>query len=284
MRKIFFIVFSLVILNINLAHSAEISTEGTVSVAFERFKDIMYPIDKKSDSKIRNLDIAMDYAVEILKTKPDSICSYYVLMTYYPIASNEIAIEKYMKLKNKFYNLLTKPNEDTAEKLFFLILAVSHDDEFISSININAINSEKYFNGILKIKNECVNSNYRALAALASIRYTEDLKIFTLNYPNHGAIPFIKLMLYDAKIAKNKNDKKNIEEILKLSEQYKELKLIDGKYYWTACYDIIGRAFYSIGDYVSAKKYMLLIKEKAPKDFNEYFYESILRKIEQKRK
>jgi len=276
-KKVF--IFLLLIIFWPFNSYANKSIDPDMNNSYEKFISIMYPSDNKSDSRIRNLDIAMDYAVEILKAKPDSIGSYYVLMTFYPIASNEVAIVKYIKMRNKFYNSLTKPNEDTAEKLFFLILAISHDDEFISSININAINSEKYFNGILKIKNECVNSNYRALAALASIRYTEDLKNFTLNYPNHGAIPFIKLMLYDAKIAKNKNDKKNIEEILKLSEQYKELKLIDGKYYWAACYDIIGRAFYSIGDYVSAKKYMLLIKEKAPKDFNEYFYESILYKL-----
>lgn len=282
MRKIFFIVFSLFFFNINLAFSAEISTEGTVSVAFERFKDIMYPSDKTSDSGIRNLDVAMDYAVEILKTNPSSIEPFHVIRANYNIESNEVAFNKYLKLRSKFYNDLDNPNTDTAEKLFFLILAKYHDCEYTGE-KLFRENKKKYIKGILKIRDECKNSHYKALATIFPVRDLGEYVIFLKEFPSHPAIPFMKIYHYDDLIYNMKHDEA-IKELLKASKKYKNLKDINGKEYWITCYELLVRAFFRKGDYINATKYLMIIKEKAPEYYNEKDYKEILDAIKKNKK
>lgn len=309
MRKIFFIVFSLFFLNINLAFSAEISTEGTVSVAFERFKEIMYPSDKTSDSRIRNLDIAMDYAVEILKTNPSSIDAFHVIKTNYHIESNEVAFNKYLKFRSKYYNDLDNPDTDTAEKLFFLILAQRHDSEYTEHKSTHEYaenklnreyteykltrgyavkklireNTEKYINGIIKIRKECKDKRYRALAAIFPARDLGEYAYFLKKFPNHVANPFMKLYHFRNLIYSWKYDEA-IKELLKASKKYKKLKDINGKDYWITCYDLLTRAYCGISDYENANKYLMLIKEKAPEYYNENVYEGILSAIKKHKK
>jgi tetratricopeptide (TPR) repeat protein len=252
-----------------LAHSAEISAESTVSVGFERFKDIMYPIDKTSDSAIRNLDIAMDYAVEILKTRPSSIEAYHVIKTNYNIESNEVAFNKYLKLRSKFYGDLDNPNTDTAEKLFFLILARRHDCE-CTEHKLAKDNTEKYNMGIIKIRKECKDIRYRALAAILPVRDLREYAYFIENFPNHNAIPFMNIYQFNNLIMYGKHDEA-IKELLKASKKYPKLKDINGKDYWITCYELLARSYCRIKDYDNANKYLMLIKKNAPEYYEKNF-------------
>lgn len=276
MQKIYLIIVLLLCLP-NGSYANE-KSEINSKKNFEIFKEIMYPINNNNIPNIEKLDIAMDYAVEILKTKPDSLEAYYVLDADYEIESNEVAFKKYLKLRKKLFNNLTNPNTNTAEKLFFLNIALYKDSKYTGYSDLSLKNNEKFIHCILKIRMKCKDPNYRALAALIPVYDLLEYEYFIDHFPNHAAIPFIKLIMYEALIIGDNFDEA-IKKILKSLEQYKNIKYLNGKDYYIQCYYLLARAYFGKKEFEKSFNYMMTIKEKAPQYFNEGFYEVLLHKL-----
>jgi len=273
MQKIYLIIILLLCLP-NGSYANE-KSKINLNKQFEIFKEIMCPINNNNIPNIEKLDIAMDYAVEILKTKPYSLDAYYVLEADYKIESNEAALKKYLKLRNRFFNNLNNPDIDIAEKLFFLNIALFKDYKYTGYSDLSFENGEKFINSILNIRMKCKDQDYRALASLIPVRDLLEYEYFVKHYPKHPAIPFIKLILFEALIIGDKFDEA-IKEILKALEQYKNIKYLNGKDYSIQCYYLLAQAYHGKKKYDYAMKYMMLINEMAPEYLNKGFLEVLL--------
>lgn len=217
-------------------------------------------------------DDIMNYSVEIMKKAPESSQAAATTLTYLlPLSQINYDAQKiyenyYNKFMNNFEN--TDINLETAEKLFFLMTHLGHIA--FSNKETEEIGEKKWKickNVLKKIKNECKNNSYRALATLilASVENKVDyLFEFIEKYPNHPIISTVKLSIITAKYDFRTEKRKYIDEIIKLMSEYKDVIDASGYTFEINCYEALAGAYLNINDKITAQKYIDIIKTKTP--------------------
>jgi len=195
MKIIKIILTILIITQFSSAAFAQDSTETTVEVYVNQlFTNLQQIISSPSEEYTeQNMHKAMDYSVEILKLAPGSLAAYCTLGQYdftLKYRFGDKAKEKYKQLKDKYLNEIENFNDDVAEKLILMTLLYEFDPENDKNY---AINRKKCLDVLKKMKNECQNNDYAALALaiLLDRKYDKYNEEFMRRYPNHPAIPLL---------------------------------------------------------------------------------------------
>lgn len=226
------------------------------------FMDLQNIINSPSEEyTTQNMHNAMDYSVEILKIAPSSLAAYCALSQYdftLKFKFSDKAKEKYKQLKEKYLADLENYNDNTAERLFFMTLLYKFDPE---NDDKYPVNRERCVNVLKKMKNECLNKDYAALALaiLLNRRYDKYNEEFIQKYPSHPAIPLIELGN-----AMSENYQETAEKTLKLAEKYKDIVMADGKPFKIDCYSVLASCYYELGDEETAQKYYQKIEKECP--------------------
>ncbi len=256
-----------IIIQFSSAAYAQNNIATTVEVHINQlFTDIQKIICSPSeDYTTNNMHVALDYSVEVLRIAPGSLAAYCTLGQYdftLKYRFGDKAKEKYKRLKDKYINEIENFNDDVAEKLIFMTLLYEFDPENDKNY---AINRKKCLEALKKMKDECQNKDYAALALaiLLDRRYDKYNEEFIRRYPNHPAIPLIEL---GNSMSENYQD--SIEKILKLAEKHKNVVMPDGIPFKVDCYSAVSSFYYEIGNKEMAHKYF----EKIEKEYPNYIY------------
>ena len=267
MKIIKIILTILIITQFSSAVFAQDSTETTGEVYVNQlFTNLQQIISSPSEEYTeQNMHKAMDYSVEILKLAPGSLAAYCTLGQYdftLKYRFGDKAKEKYKQLKDKYLNEIENFNDDVAEKLIFMTLLYEFDPENDKNY---AINRKKCLDVLKKMKDECQNNDYAALALaiLLDRKYDKYNEEFMRRYPNHPAIPLIELGN-----SMSENYQESIEKILKLAEKHKDVVMPDGIPFKVDCYSAVSSFYYEIGNKEMAQKYF----EKIEKEYPNYIY------------
>lgn len=274
MKKIKYIIFALLLILININFSFAQTDTDEVAVK-EMYKDFFtlgcYIVNGPEPGACDEYDNKMlkliDVAIQILKTSPNSLEAYNALL-FFPNSFEvftDVVVNKYKELKAQCYEGLNDPDTNTAEKLFFMHLT----NIYHGSLEPGEKHSElfnKCMDGLKKMKNECKNKDYQALAtgALFNEGKIEDCRIeFLKKFPDHLAIPYVKLhIIGDYYI--NENYEKCIEELNLLLNQYKDTTTPEGWKFEVCCYELFAGCYARLRDFPTAQKYLTLIEEKSP--------------------
>jgi hypothetical protein len=282
MKKILLVVL-LILFFSNNAFSKEIQNKKEINDMYLKLHDIMY-----SDSKEvinMKLDIAMDYAVEILEKSPWSLEAYYVekafIYSNYNIASNDNALKKYVELRNKFEDNLDNRRTDSVKKLLYIAIYLSNhyvkDQRYFERFDERK--TEIYY---MAVTNNIIRFGHKiSTQALANLVMShihmfssEYSKEFIRRFPNHPARPMIELKTARVKFLKpmglrDSSSLKDIEIIIKLVEKYGDIMLPLGWKFKVECYSYLAKKLYYADFRDEAQKYILLVKENAPDNFSD---------------
>lgn len=268
MKKILLLFFVLLLFNVNLPNSSAFNKndnnklyKACVKILTER-----YPSNISESEKWKDISSAISGAVEIIKSDPTSLESICIINTIRDCQnwSNDNRFRAMYKIwHEKFLNNFEEVENDLAEKIIFLRTAQLAEGAFIKSDSILKNNTIKIFNYLRKIKDECSNKNYAALALWSLVTSNSDKKYhseFLNKYPDHPANIFIKLDL----VFSDGSIDEQIAKINMLIKEYGQLKLPDGWNFETECQYAIGFLYTEKKDFESAKHYLSLVEEKAP--------------------
>ncbi len=260
MNKFYLKIILIIIINV-LSSLDCIAQTNEISI-----NDLYRDFNKIIDSK-ENQDIAIDRAIEILTKSPESIEAYRTLTVIRDIEVTDKLRQKYNSLFTKYFSNLNDIESNTAEKLILIRLILmcfydfkSHED----SQKKDKICDET----LIKMKNECENKNYSALALkilfLSKFKGDECRKEFIKNYPNHPAIPYVELDLYVANHWVNNEPTKGLEEAQKILKKYPAVITPDGPRFALSVYGFMSTFYARLKDYNNAIKYFNLIKDECP--------------------
>lgn len=267
MKIIKIILTILIIIQFSSVACAQDTIETTVEVHVNQLftnlqRIISSPLEEYT---VQNMHKAMDYSIEILKIAPGTLAAYCTLGQYdftLKYRFGDKAKEKYKQLKYKYLDDLENFNDDVAERLIFMTLLYEFDPENDKNYAKNRV---KCLETLKKMKDECQNKDYAALALaiLLDRRHDKYNEEFMQRYPNHPAIPLIELGN-----AMSENYQESIEKILKLAEKYKDVIMPDGIPFKVDCYSAVSSFYYEIGNKEMAQKYF----EKIEKEHPDYIY------------
>lgn len=252
-----------------MAQDSSDSNEISINQLYRDMTRITFPAAEEFEKgkEFEKMDVAMDYTVEILKRNPASLEAYCALSHIRAgIKYNQAAINKYKLLKEKYLNFLNDPDTDPAEKLVFMAI-LYNDDPGVASDNLLEKNHQISVEGLKKMKDECKNKNYAALATLVLFsERNKNLHCFEFieKFPTHVAVPIVKLSIATGYIFIEKDYDKCIAEVNKLQDQYKNYDVPDGWKFSVPCYEILALAYIAKKDHDNTLKYYNLIIEKAP--------------------
>lgn len=215
----------------------------------------------------KNQDIAIDRAIEILKKEPESIEAFRTLTVIRDIEVTDALRQKYNNLFSQHFSEFNNINSNTAEKLILIRLILMCFYDFKSYEEVwekNKICDET----LIKMKNECSNKNYSALALkllfLNQKKGDEYRKEFLKEYPNHTAIPYIELELSVGNCWFNNEPAKGLDEAQKFLKKYPNIITPDGPRLALTVYGSISIFYARLKDYNNAIKYFNLIKTECP--------------------
>lgn len=254
---------------------------------FKEFNLITHPLLSVPDSeKFKNINKAYDIMLNVLENYPSSItaCSMLDLIEGGILwDKDKIMLEKYQKLKDKCMNNLDDPNTNSAEKLMFMRIAA--DIEYVlTSGNEKELNnmSIKCNAGLLKMKNECTNPDYAALAHIALSRGADEKGNveFIQKYPEHPYVQCAEQNLITIKYywTENPDYNKYISETEKLCEKYKENYMPGGYSSEIGLYIFYIGIYHRMKDREKVLYYLKLLKEKAPDNDSFLNFETIYNK------
>jgi len=260
MNKFYLKIILIIVISILSSTDCNAQThEISINDLYKEFKKII-------DSK-ENQDIAIDRAIEILTKSPESIEAYITLTEIRDIEVTDKLRQKYNHLMNQYFSSLNEINSNTAEKIILIRLILmgfynfkSHEDSQEKDKICDAT--------LIKIKNECNNKNYSALALkilfLSSFKGDECRKEFLKDYPNHPAIPYIELELGVGNCWVNNEPEKGLDEAQKFLKKYSNIITPDGSRLTLTVYGFMSIFYARLKDYSNATKYMNLIKNECP--------------------
>ena len=272
--KIIFILLTFfIIINYSNSYSQD-SYEVDLKQMYKHYSSLVFKLEEpmkvyefqKDITKIINLLIKM------IKTSPESAEAYHALASF-PISLDIMDDEPkqlFLSLENKYIDKLSNPDEDSAEKLVFMMLTKTYPSRFRITLS-EETDQEKYEKCLLGLQfmTGSQNKDYAALATTelfnrAGTGITFDYrKTFLTSYPSHPAIPHVKLILITDYYAVEKYQT-CIDETKKLCEEYKNLLLPDGWTFEVSCYELLAMCYIELNDLENALKYYKLICEKAP--------------------
>jgi len=253
------------------SHSTSYAEDIGAPELYNKLCDIMKIDEVKYMQPVKNVDVAIDYAVEILKKWPESIEAVFALnrVASYFIIFDEKAKQKCIKWRDDFLENPNNLGKSTAEILVYTSLLNCRSeftDKGIKYIDIVKKDRQVISNTIDMIKNECKDERYRALALTLSFGAlgNESEYEFINKYPSHFAIPFILLQFSKLDLLRSKYQK-CITETLSILDKYKNVKM-PGEYgkFESHCYIVLAEAYCIQNDYQNSMKYIKLIKEKDP--------------------
>lgn len=209
-------------------------------------------------------DDVIDYAVQIIKYKPDSIAAYLTISGMVGLEIDYKARKKYEEMKLKYGNVLDNYEKDLPEKIILLELMMycMEGESNISLKELNKINIEK----VLKFSSECNDKRYSALADSILFRVgILDEKIkkyeeFKNKYPDHPAIPYVELQR-TARYSTNKEYQKCIEETQNLIKKYGNIQNPAGYKMVISCYSLLFDCYFEMNDKNNAELYLKKIEE-----------------------
>lgn len=263
MKKI--ILFSIIIiahLSLTVICNAE-TTEISINKLYLDYKKILYSEN--------NQDLAIDYAINILKKAPESVEAYRTMTIIRDIEVTEKLRQKYNNLMELYFKNLNEINSNTAEKIILirLILMCFYNFKSYEEVREKDIICDE---ALLKIKNECKNKNYSAIALqilfLSQSKGENRMKEFLRDFPKHPAVPYVDLELnlvshwlnYTSEI----EAKKGLEKAHKFLETYPNIITPDGPRFTLSIYGFISTFYARINDRENAMKYYNLIKTECP--------------------
>lgn len=228
--------------------------------------DLYRNFNKIIDSK-ENQDIAIDHAIEILQKAPESIEAFRTLTVIRDIEVTDALRQKYNSLFAQYFSELNDTNSNTAEKLILIRLILMCFYDFKSYEEVwgkDKICDET----LIKIKNECNNKNYSALALkilfLNQKKGEDYMREFIEEYSDHPAIPYVELELNIVGCWINNEPTKGLEEAQKILKKYSTLITPDGPRFALSVYGFMSTFYARLKDYNNAFKYFNLIKAECP--------------------
>ena len=265
-KKILILIIILLFLIPKFAVSKDSTDQIELNKLFKSFDKIMYPTVENDLEKWKDLSTAIDYAVEILKINPYSSEAYSVIASFHPgidFNNDKKALAKYKLLKQKHLKHLNDFDTDLAEKLITMRIMYCGDpgnyneDSMLQNIDFS-------ITFLKKMKKDCKDKRLASLASAALFKEEkEGRQEFSKNYPDHPAIPFIKLDIAAGLIAKEEYQKA-IDDIKKICEQYKDVYSPEGWNFEIDCYETMIYTYSKKGDYESAQKLLKIVEENAP--------------------
>lgn len=257
---------------------AQSTEEIEINNIYKNLYSIIYKkidISNAPDVDSTQIEIALDYIIEIYKKKPDSMEAYFSTFFIQHVLKSGIK-NKYDKMKDKHLANLNDPDFETGEKLVFLWLLKSAwvADSMEDATNKMQLSNEAFIN----VKENCKNKNYAALAAAAlsldPIKQVEFKKFIINNVPEHKAVPYI---LGEIAYFENKPDYvKCIEELQKLNNKFGSMETSNGWKLSLDYYTLIANSYMEMNDQKNAKLYMEIIEKEAPNHWAINFLKSAL--------
>ena len=215
----------------------------------------------------------LNYAVEILNKKPTSLEAFltiFIINDVFDKCERKKIKIIYDNIKDKHILHFDDPDFEPGEKIIFLMMymtaasANSHQEAKEHQLKVADI--------LQKMKNGCADKSYAALANAVLLwtknkdKRIEFIKYFIDNFPNHPAIPNVKLLyvsnLYDT------DPQTCINEINKLIAQYGKNIMPNGWEFSADCYEELVQCYINLNDSENAMKYYEMIKKEAPRSWN----------------
>ena len=274
MKKYYFISFVIIFILFLLPYYIDYLTPNfiykkTINLIHLSYKD-HYSEKNKSDIIIDNMEF-------LLKKWPSTIETFCIFFNFTDngFHQNDKLIQKYNDYINKHYNNLMDINNYTAEKLILthLIIMTNIEGKTTKELEINGNKRNKSFEFLVKVKNECNNTNYSAIANLILLKNDRDKyrSEFIKKFSDHKMIPLLELDILEEKFDKNP---KIIDEYSKLIDKYKNVFLPDGWSFSAECYASLvnyyrfclwnGTHDDRINSAKIANKYLELLKQEYP--------------------
>lgn len=222
---------------------------------------------------------AINYAVEILKNDPNSIEACEIIELFNRTLNDDKTLDFYNKLQEKHMPHFEDPDYEPAEKLLFLRGLSSV--RIVNNLEENKQNQKLSNKGFINMKDNCKDPDYAALATkgLFFVKNNEErlgyTKYFFEKYPKHKYIPIIELCLINEQYCKS-DPQKCIEELLKLSQKYKNFITPHGWRFVMDLYCNIAYSYMSLNDYKKARQYYYMIEKEAPNYYNLKYLKSRL--------
>lgn len=272
--KIYLITFIITIFFVTPVF-ADVNYEIELAPTFKEYYKILQDNETKDElKKNSNVHIAIDILGDVIRDYPGTLTANEMItltdvVRYWE--NDDVMKEKYLKMREKFLDNLDDPNTNTAEKLLFMVLIRNVEYKYMLNQTEFKKACQKRVEGLIKMKDECNNKNYRALAlcCLLYVSRTYNDEILT-KYNDHPIIFIGEQNAISYKYINENNENigdllTNIEEIKKLHEKYKEIIIPGGWKMEIETYDIIAYTYaVDLKDYENAKKYISMIEEKAP--------------------
>jgi len=227
-----------------------------------------------------NIDNVLDYSVELLSKWPESIEAYYTITnlrnSYDNVPIDINTKQKCINWVNLNQSKMSDANYNTVEKITYNVFLLTLKNNILGNKN-NNIGLEV----LTKIKKGCENKQYRALAAFATIcGDINNMEEFIKLFPDTVVTPLVELDIAGYNMCMG-NFHKCINETMELLKKYNDLKFTSGRSYEINCYSLLVTTYFTMKDYINANKYLLLIKEKAPKFYQENFSVNFLNQIKE---
>ncbi len=260
--------------NISCAHAqdtVETSVTDTYNKSFELLR-YLYSDERPMEDNKLVVDL-IDYGVELVKKAPRSFETYTFVIRFdnSRFKGSFEYLEKIDKLKETYLKEIDNFENNLSEK-FILMLSILNsyimNNTYRRSWPEKELNSQHYDLAInaLKKLSEYKDKDYAILAQICLIPGLGDTKAqdeIIAKFPDHPFIPLIKLSKTDS-LFFNGNYDELIEFVIKLSKEYKGIKMPEGYGFELECYEAACSACLAQKDFDNAEKYLKLIEEAAP--------------------
>ena len=265
---------------------AEINYEIELANTFKEYYIILQDNDTKDELKKNgNVHLAVDLLSNVIRNYPATLTTFQMISLLDTVQfweNDKILKERYLNMKDKYLNTLNDPNTDTADKLLFMILTKNVNYVYTLNNHEEEENFNKRIEGLIKMKDECKNIDYRALALYCllyiSRSYNDEILLKYTDHPIRfiGEQNAISYKYVNDKYENIGNLNENINELKTLYSKYKDTIMPGGEKMEIHAYDVIAFTYAAdLKDYENAKIYLNLIENKAPN----YYRLSALKKV-----
>lgn len=260
--KKWIIVIIILLFTSEIAFSKQ-TNEVDISSSFLSFSNMVINKNYTNSEKL------IDYAVEIVKYKPDSLEAYFTisLMNENSFDFHDPKIfKKYLNIKQQYFSTIEDFTSDPEYKILLLVCMAGH---------IEANNQEEannYENQVIEklksIQNTYYNENYSPivmlLLTLDKTNLLEYLSKFKEKFPTHSFIPLVELNL----IAMAQKGEEAISSLKNWVAKYGNIKSPFGSTIALEAYSHLFICYFDLRDYNNAKYYADLIEKECPNYYN----------------
>ena len=259
--------------NISYAHAQD-TVEASVTETYNRSLELfsyLNSIDRPMEDNKLAVEL-IDYGVELVKKAPRSFETYTFIIRFENsnFSGSLEYLEKIDKLKETYLKEIDNFENNLSEK-FILMLAILNSYLMNNSYRwswpekeLNDKHQDLAINALKKLS-DYKDKDYAILATLSflGLKNTETQDEIIAKFPDHPFIPLIKLSKTDS-LFFNGNYNELIEFAIKLSKEYKGIKMPEGYGFELECYEAVCSACLAQKDFDNAEKYLKLIEKASP--------------------